>query len=126
MKSYFYDFVRNLRGRTWKQEEAIVLHALIDYGTVKETKNTMNTVTHIIVGTMQVTVPNPYYSVNNSGIEPRTIEEIKQSTTHFYSEKEFKNFLSKNPGMLNNNPSYSFYKVEQLFPKITTTVTIDV
>ena len=112
-----------LRGRSFATYEAKYLKFLVDIAT--ETVPKMNQPTHIIVATMKVTVANPHYTSYTSEIEPRTIEEIKQSVTHFYSEKEFKDFLSRNPGMLNSS-SYAFYKVAQLFPKITTTVTIDV
>lgn len=119
----YHEVINALRGRSWTTAEALELKFYIDIATKVPPK--MNRVTHIIVGTMKITVPNPYYSNNNSKIEPSIIEEIKQDVKHFYLEEDFKSFISRNPGML-NNPSYAFYKVEPLFPKITTHVTIDV
>jgi len=85
----------------------------------------MNQVTHILIGTSVHTVPNPYYSAQNSNIEPTTYEKTQQEVKYFQSDEEFKDFLLRNPGMINNS-AYTFYKVQELYPKITTTIKIDV
>ena len=120
----YHEIINALRGRSWTTTEALELKFYIDIATKVLPK--MNQVTHIIVSGEEQSVPNPYWSENNSRIEPKSITEFKQSVTHLYSEKEFKNYLTNNPNIVGNRNKYAFYKVEQLFPKITTTVTIDV
>jgi hypothetical protein len=82
-------------------------------------------VTHILVKGEKVSVPNPYYSINSSNIEPEYIEEYKNTVVHFYNEKGLKDYIERAPSILNNK-DYSFYKVEKLEPKVTVEVKIDV
>lgn len=81
-------------------------------------------ITHILVETYTVVEPNPYWSANNSNIEPKTLENTKTNVTHFYSVGEVKNYIEKNPNTLEDSSKYAFYRVEQIVP--TRTVTIDV
>lgn len=85
----------------------------------------MDKVTHIVVYGEECLVQNPYYSSNNRHIEPEMTSQFKQKVIHLYSEKQFKNYLIRNPETIDSK-KYAFYKVEELFPKITTHVTIDV
>lgn len=82
-------------------------------------------VTHILVKTEKVMMPNPYYSINNSGIEAEYNEEYRNTVVHFYNENEVKNYIERAPGILNNK-DYTFYKVEKLTPKMTVDIKIDV
>lgn len=83
----------------------------------------MNQVTHILVSGYRVVEPNPYYSINNKGIESETIENFKQEVTHFYTANEVKGYIEKYPAILDNKDA-RFYKVDEIKP--TRSVVIDV
>lgn len=80
-------------------------------------------VTHILVIGFKAVEPNPYYSIQNSHIEPEIIETFKHNVIHFYKVEEVKAYIEAHPEILDNKGA-CFYKVDEIKP--TRTVTIDV
>jgi hypothetical protein len=66
----------------------------------------------------EVVVPNPYWTVNNDGIESKNIKETQLHNTFLYSDKELTKFLKDNESTAK---TIKYFKVEQIYPSIEVT-----
>lgn len=71
---------------------------------------------YILYDTKEIEVPNPYYIVSNSSIEPKTITETRQEILFLHSEEALKNALVS--GYF--RPDTQCYSVNRIFPSVET------
>ena len=69
-----------------------------------------------------VGVPNPYYSPGNRGIESEYTTETRTNVQIFMTEDSFKDYLSENQKLISK---MRCFKAEEIFPKVVTTVSIN-
>lgn len=71
----------------------------------------------------EVVVPNPYWSVNNDGIESKNTKETQLHNTFLYSDKELTKFLQNNDTKFTAK-TIKYFKVEQIYPSVKTTTSL--
>lgn len=76
----------------------------------------------ITIETRKVIIENPYYSPNRCNIEPSHIEDTEDEVTIHETREQLRDFLAKRGSFTGN---IRHFEAKEIFPKIKTTVNLD-
>ena len=77
---------------------------------------------YIALWTVEVNVPNPYWDINSSRLEPEYTKDAQQRFKRFDTEKEVADFVVGNQKL---QDIHYYLVAKEIFPKLNVTVNID-